>query len=144
MSGLKFVVMLFAGALCGFLLAGIALIDHVDSWLYWQSGTMVSHDPVLARIAKINSFDPIQIEVTYQTGKGAVVVPDKAVQGDVLQRLVKGEGVPVSFDTKDPHRVRYDGDTLPNPWGWLLVGVSCFLVGRYAKRLMLREASQRA
>ena len=59
MSGLKFVVMLFAGALCGFLLAGIALIDHVDSWLYWQSGTMVSHDPVLARIAKINSFDPI-------------------------------------------------------------------------------------
>ena len=103
MSGLKFVVMLFAGALCGFLLAGIALIDHVDSWLYWQSGTMVSHDPVLARIAKINSFDP-----------------------------------------KNPHRVRYDGDTLPNPWGWLLVGVSCFLVGRYAKRLMLREASQRA
>lgn len=141
MKGITFVAMLFVGTLCCLLLGGMALYERIEFSMGGQTGVMVSDDPLVQKAAKLHQLDSIRVNVKYVTASGETVVPDKTVRGQIIQRLAEGQRIPVAFMTSNPHRVRYDNEPLPNPWGWLVGGVILLATALYAKRLMVREAA---
>ena len=140
MGKLKFVAMLYIFALCGLFVGGIELVQKLRFSLGAEEALMRSTDPMLVRAAKYTPNDSIRANVMYQTSKGALLVSGKFLTGALVQKLARGESIPLKFLQDDPHRVLYSGDELPMGIGWLIVGFVALAVGVFAHRLLRKEA----
>lgn len=140
MRSFVFIAMLFCMAAAALLVGGIALYENVDFRLHGRQATMELADPARRITIPTGGYDVHLLDVRYVTQSGTVTVPQKQLVGDVARAIASGGKVAVSYYTNDPQRVRYPGDELPAPWGWLLLSAIFGATFVYAVKLRRLES----
>lgn len=137
-----FVAGLFVFAFCALLVGGMNLYKNVDFWLHSQDATMELADPnkKIVRYSDVLSTRPL--DVKYVSEAGEVIVPQKPVSHEIVEKLVAGEKIPITYLTNDPRRTFNRYQRPPSPWAWLAVGLVTLAVAFYALRLRKREAGE--
>ncbi|AXQ28390.1 hypothetical protein D0B54_06705 [Solimonas sp. K1W22B-7] len=140
MDKITFVAMLFVGSLVSLLSGGMALYEHLQFRFDGRQAQMELAVPSTRKSRlPTGGFDVIPQDVKYRGTDGEVFVPQKRLGGDIAQRLIDGEKIPVTYLKHNPQRVMYAGDELPNPWGWLIVGAVLLPMSLMAYRMLRRE-----
>jgi hypothetical protein len=140
MSKFTFVAFLYLFAVIGLFLGGSELFSKVWFELHAEKAIMKSTDPVLARTAKYNPTGSARADVDYETSHGTVPVHDLYLSAEQVQRLARGEGIPLRYMKSNPQRHFEEREELPNGIGWLILGFVASGVAVFAHRLLRREA----
>lgn len=135
--------MLFCMAAACLLGGGIALYENIDYRLHSQRAVMELAHPDKKVTVPVGGYDVHLLDVRYVAAAGDLVVPQKRVSGDVARRLASGEKLPITYLTNNPQHVWFDRVELPNPWGWLGLGVVLSATFLYALKLIRREHKAR-
>ncbi|HEY4370348.1 MAG TPA: hypothetical protein VGN52_00270 [Burkholderiales bacterium] len=141
MDRIVFVAMLYLGAAACLLLGSGAAYERIEYRLYAEPATMELADPAKKLVVPEGGYDLTMADVRYVSGASSVVVPQKVLAGPIARQLAAGQKIALFYYTNDPHRVRYPGDELPMPWGWLAGGAVLAGLGAYAHRLLRREGA---
>lgn len=141
MGKISFVAMLYLTAAAGLLIGGGDLFVKAQFTLQGKDAVMRSSDATVLRAAKYAPNDSIRADVVYETEGGLVPVSATFLTGNVVQKLARGEGVPLRFLTGNPHRVLYQGEELPAGIGWLAFGAVALVVAVFAHRQLRREVT---
>ena len=134
-----FVAGLFVFALCALTIGGIDLYGNIDVRLHSQQATMELADPDKEVVQYTDVLNTRTLDVKYVSGEGEVIVPQKVVSKENAERLVAGDNIPIMYLTNNHQRVLYQNHQLPNPWVWLVVGLSALATAIYALKLRKRE-----
>ena len=140
MSKFTFVAFLYLFAMIGLFLGGSELFSKVRFELGSESAVMKSTDPQLARTAKYNPTGTVRADVDYETSHGTVPVHDVYLSAKLIQRLVRGEGIPLRYMKSNPQRYLEEWEELPSGIGWLIFGFISSGVAVFAHKLLRREA----
>lgn len=136
----NFVASLFVLALCAFAAAGFEFYEMYDYAQHGRQATMELAYPD----RKIVWFDDAvgirTLDVRYVGVDGDILVPQKVVPADLVDRLADGEKIPVTYFSNNPQRAYFPRFPQPNPWAWFIVAVISSLVAGYAFRLFKRES----
>lgn len=139
MGKVVYVAMLWVMAGCGLLLGAGAAYERLLFWWDGKDAEMVCHDPRLERAVRLQIFDSMLANVEYISADGTVAVPDKFLSEALVRRLGTGQSVKIRYLVSDPTEIVVGGQSLPNPWGWLIVGVVAAFFARLATKLLRRE-----
>ena len=141
MSKVGFVAFFYLAGLGGIVLGSIDAYFHLEFSFAAAEGIMSTSDPNVARVAKNVPGQSMVAEVIYTTRSGIVRVPNKRLGAADVQRLARGETIPVRFLRRDPDRALFDGnDPPPLHFAWLVGGGIALAVATFAHRLLRREA----
>ncbi|AVP96901.1 hypothetical protein C7S18_06665 [Ahniella affigens] len=121
------------------LLGGMAAYENLEFWWDGRAAVMVGNDPDLERAAKVQQFDAMRADVSYQTDTGTIQVADKYLPSELVRRLSQGGSIPIRYLESDPDTIEYAGNRLPNPWIWLIVGVVALVFAVIAWRKLRQE-----
>jgi len=136
----SFVAGLFVIALCALVVGAGDVYKVIDFRLHSQEATMELANPDQKIVMYEDVLDRRSLDVKYVSSEGEVLVPQKVVSTEVMNRLVAGEKVRITYLTNNHKRVFYRRQRPQLPWGWLIVGVIAFATAIVALRLYKREA----
>ena len=139
MRGIGFIAMLFCMGAAALLVGGMNLYEVAIFRFDGASALMQLAHPEKKVTLTEGGYDVHFLDVKYVGAAGEVSVPRKQLVGSLARKLVAGEKIPVTYLKSDPSQVMYPGDELPNPWGWLVVGVAAMGTFVYALRLRRRQ-----
>ena len=141
LSKITFIAFLY---LIGISFVAIGALDIYFSFefsLAGVRGTMSTTDPNVARVAKNLPGSSMVAAVVYTTSSGTVNVPNKRLGPQDVERLARGETIPIVFLKRDPDRTIGDGASPRAPeYGWTIFGALALAVAIFAHRLLRREA----
>ena len=140
MRSIVFIAMLFCMGFSGLLVGGMNLFERAEFHFNGKAATMRLADPGRkVTLPAPGGGDIYQLDVKYSGGGGEIVVPQKRFTRERAQKLVNGEGIPITYLSHNPKRVLYPGDELDSPWGWLIVGFAAMATFVHALKLRRRE-----
>lgn len=137
----SFVAGLFVMALCGFVVAAGDVYKVVDFRLHSQQATMELADPDKKVVMYEDVLNTRTLDVRYVSSEADVIVPQKVVSTEIMNRLVAGEKISITYMTNNHKRVFYNRQRPQMPWGWLIVGVISLATAIFALKLYKREAA---
>jgi hypothetical protein len=140
MNRFVFVAFLYIFAAGGLFLGGSELVSKVWFDLHAEKAIMKSTDPVLARTVKYNPTGGARADVDYETSHGTVPVPGLDLPAARVQKLARGEGIPIRYMTNNPRRYLDEWDEPPSGIGYLILGLVASCVAPFAHRLLRQEA----
>ena len=139
MGKFTFVGMLYVMAACSFLVGGHELFDKLRFTAAAQEAVMKSSDATLLKTAKYAPNTSTRQNVEYVMKTGTIAVTDVYLSADHLQRLAKGEEIPLKYLPSNPRQVVYPGQDMPSGAGWLVAGGVVLGIAVVAHRLLRRE-----
>ncbi len=139
--GIIFTAMLFCVGLVGLFVGGMALYENAEWHFKGSDALMELANPDVKIKIPVGGWDVHLVDVKYISSAGEIVVPRKALRGDIARKLVDGERIPVRYMTSEPSRVMFSRDELPSPWGWLLAGIAAMFTAFLSRKALHRESS---
>lgn len=140
----NFVAGLFVMALCAFSVAALELYEMYDYAQHGRQATMELAYPDRKLILFDDAVGVRTLDVKYVGADGEILVPQKVVPANLVDRLIGGEKIPVTYFSNNLQRAYFPSFPSPNPWVWLIVAVISTVVAGYAFRLFKRESQIRA
>lgn len=137
---IAFIAMLLCAAAACMLVGGIAAYESVDYRMHSQRATMELADPGKKISISSGGLDLQLVDVRYVSSAGDLVFPRKRVSSEIARKLASGARLPVVYLTNNPQHADFTEVELPNPWGWLGLGLLLLFTGVYALRLLRRES----
>jgi hypothetical protein len=142
LRSITFIAMLFCMGLSGLFVGGLNLYERAEFHFKGKAATMRLADPGRKiTLPAPGGGDIYQLDVKYTGSGGEIVVPQKRFTRERAQKLVNGEGLPITYLSHDPKRVLYPGESLDSPWGWLIVGAAAMGTFAYALKLKRGEGN---
>jgi hypothetical protein len=139
MRPFTFVAMLFCLSLSFFIIGGGNLYEVGNFKLNGKAAVMTLASSQKKIRGSVADYSAVPLDVEYSGDTGNLVVQQKLLDGVHAQKLLDGGKIPVTYLPKNPHRIIYFTDQLPNPWGWLAAGLVSTIVSLYAVKLLRRE-----
>lgn len=139
-----FIAMLFCMCLACTIL-GIGNLYEVGNFKFNGKSAVMQLAPSQKKIrGSVADFSTVPLDVMYTGEAGNVLVPQKQLDGQHAQKLLDGGKIPVIYLPKNPQRIIYFVEDLPNPWGWLIVAIASAGLFLYALRQLRRENAKSA